>query len=434
MMRAKVAAQVRNQIDDCDSERISTIVPRDGGDDVRAVLYDAIIIGAGIAGLYAATRMREKLGPRARILALEKHRRNQVGGRADSELFEGVSVVSGAGIGRKDKDRLLMDLLQQYNVPHGEFTVLKRFAKTIANPVDTGATMRFLQRAFAQDQRKWQGRSFKQFASAVLGERAYKDYIACAQHTDYEDADVYETLYLYGLEDNEPGWTAVTVPWHELVRKMTQQLEIQYLRDVARVLPVAEDRFIVKTTDKHIYTCRQVVVAGTVTSLRKLFPRHKMYKEIEGQPYLRLYGKFDKQSADIMSKEVPNMTIVPGPLRNIIPMQEGVYMIAYADSDSAETLQSVLPNTVKNRAFLCRMIERALGIKKNSLNMTATRAYYWPVGTHYYKPRQYADTPYSEFLHMLQHPMPGVTVVGEVVAANHGWVEGALESVELGLK
>jgi monoamine oxidase len=159
-----------------------------------------------------------------------------------------------------------------------------------------------------------------------------------------------------------------------------------------------------------------------------------MYKEIEGQTFLRLYGKFDKQSAEIMSREVPKMIIVPGPLKKMIPMGEGVYMIAYTDNKSAELMKPVLTNTVENREFLCRMMEKALGIEKNTLKMTAMREYYWSVGTHYYKPRQYIDKPYKEFLQQLQHPMPGVTVVGEVVAENHGWVEGALESVELGLK
>ena len=398
------------------------------------MLYDVIVIGAGIAGLYAATRMRKKLGPHARILVLEKHKRRWVGGRADNELFQGVNVVSGAGIGRKAKDRLLMELLREYKIPHSEFTVSKQYARTIETPVDTKATLKFLRLVFARDPRKWQGKSFKQFASAVLGERAYNEYMVCAEYTDYEHADVYETLYMYGLEDNESGWKGVKIPWHDLIEKMAKTLDIQFSRDVNRVLPVTEDYFIVETEDERRYDCSQVIVASTITSLRKLFPKCRMYKEIEGQTFLRLYGKFDKQSAEIMSREVPKMTIVPGPLRKMIPMGEGVYMIAYTDNKSAEKLKPVLPNTMENREFFCRMLEKALGIEKNTLKMTAMREYYWSVGTHYYKPRQYIDKPYEEFLRNLQHPMPGVTVVGEVVAENHGWVEGALESVELGLK
>lgn len=398
------------------------------------MLYDVIIIGAGIAGLYAATRLRKKMGPHARILVLEKHKRRWLGGRADNEMFQGVSVVSGAGIGRKGKDRLLMKLLEEYRIPHSEFTISKQYARTIREPVNTRAVIQHLRQTFEKDPRKWQGKSFKQFAVAVLGEQVYNSYMVCAEYTDYEHADVYETLYMYGLEDNESGWKGVKIPWDILIDKMAKNVDIQYSRDVTRVLPIAADYFIVETEDEQRYDCVKVVVASTITSLRKLFPRHGVYKEIEGQPFLRLYGKFDKRSAEIMSREVPKMTIVPGPLRKMIPMGQGVYMIAYTDNKSAEQMKEYLTNTLENREILCRMMEKALGIEAKTLKMTAIRDYYWPVGTHYYKPRQYVDEPYGKFLVNAQHPMEGVTVVGEVVSKNHGWIEGALESVERGLR
>ena len=254
--------------------------------------------------------------------------------------------------------------------------------------------------------------------------------MVCAEYTDYEHADVYETLYMYGLEDNESGWKGVLIPWRTLIEKMAKNLEIQYSRDVQRIIPVASDYFIVETTNDIRYDCAQVVIATTITSVRKLLPRHKIYKEVEGQSFLRLYGKFDKHSAEIMSREVPKMTIVPGPLKKIIPMGQGVYMIGYSDNKSADSLKDVLKNTATNRDALCRMLEKVLVLRANTLKMTAIKDYYWTVGTHYYKPRLYMDYPYEEFLYDLQCPMEGITVVGEAVSATHGWVEGALESVK----
>ena len=397
------------------------------------MLYDVIVIGAGIAGLYAATQMRKQMGPNARILILEKHKRKWIGGRTNNEIFQGVDVVTGAGIGRKTKDRLLMRLLTEYRVPHTEFTVSKQYARTIVNKIDTRKVMRHLREEFAKDQGRWQGKSFKQFALAILGERLYNDYMVCAEYTDYEHADVYETMYMYGLEDNETGWKGVSIPWHTLIEKMAKNLEIQYSRDVVKVVPIASDYFIVETADERKYDCAKVIIASTITSLRKLLPTYKIYREIEGQTFLRLYGKFDVRSAEIMSREVPKMTIVPGPLRKIIPMGQGIYMIAYTDNKSAEMLKNKTENTMDNRETLCRMLEKALGTEQK-LKMTAIRGYYWPVGTHYYKPRQYVDKPYDKFLYELQNPTKGIVVVGEVVSANHGWVEGALESVDRGLK
>ena len=39
----------------------------------------------------------------------------------------------------------------------------------------------------------------------------------------------------------------------------------------------------------------------------------------------------------------------------------------------------------------------------------------------------------QHFIDAAQHPMKDVVVVGEMVALNQGWVEGALESVHNGL-
>ena len=157
--------------------------------------------------------------------------------------------------------------------------------------------------------------------------------------------------------------------------------------------------------------------------MRKLLPYHREYKSVEGQPFLRLYGKFDKESGEIMAREVPKMTIVPGPLKKMIPMGQGVYMIGYTDNEMAERLKDKLKNTEMNREFMSRLIEKSLGIRKNMLKMTAMRDYYWPVGTHYYKP---SISNYKS----LSNPDTNIYVVGEMVSKKQGWVEGALESVE----
>lgn len=398
------------------------------------MIYDVVIIGAGIAGLYAATRLRKKLGPKAHILVLEKYKHKWLGGRTNNEMFQGVNVVTGAGIGRKRKDKLLMKLLAEYRIANTEFTVLHQYAKTIHNPVDVGEITNFLRREFEKTPEKWQGKTFKQFAIEIIGEQGYNNYVLCLGYSDFEKEDVYEVLYMYGLEDNESGWKGVMIPWHTLIEKMSKNVSIQYQRDVDRIVPVEKDYFIVTTTDDKQYECKQIVIATTITSIRKLLPRHKIYKEVEGQPFLRLYGKFDKKSAEKMNEVVSKTTIVPGPLQKMIPMGQGVYMIAYSDNRRAEWFtKDRMENNMTNREFLCRVIEKSLGMEDKSLKMIAIKDYYWPIGTHYYKPRKYVTYPYREFLYDLQHPMDGITVVGEVVSANHGWVEGALESVTKGL-
>jgi hypothetical protein len=110
---------------------------------------------------------------------------------------------------------------------------------------------------------------------------------------------------------------------------------------------------------------------------------------------------------------------------------KGVYMIAYNDNNNALALKNNLENTEKNRTLYCELLEKSIGIPSGSLHLLAIKDYYWPIGTHYYKPlneRLYEDR--DEFIDIAQHPEKNILVVGEVVSKNQGWTEGALESVK----
>ena len=84
--------------------------------------YDVIIIGSGMAGLYAAYNIK-KMSPDTSFRILEKYKKNWIGGRASNELFYGTEIVTGAGIGRKQKDKLLHKLLDELDLKTSDFIV-----------------------------------------------------------------------------------------------------------------------------------------------------------------------------------------------------------------------------------------------------------------------------------------------------------------------
>ena len=176
--------------------------------------------------------------------------------------------------------------------------------------------------------------------------------------------------------------------------------------------------------------CDKIILATTIESVQKLLPL-PIYRQIHGQSFLRVYGKFTKASAEIMNRYVDGYTIVPGPLKKIIPMnkEKGVFMIAYSDNEDADLLKKYSKNTPKNREYFCKLIERALGISEK-LDLIAMKEFYWKIGTHYYEPLRGFDNR-KEFIKRAQHPFPGILVVGELISTNQGWVEGALESTEV---
>ena len=404
--------------------------------------YDIIIIGAGIAGLYSAYNIKQ-MSPNTSFMVLEKYKKQWIGGRMSNEEFYGTTVVTGAGIGRKEKDHLLVGLLKQMHIKYSDFDINMNYI--VDNKVSIDKIIKDLRREY-----KRLGSpitTFKSFAKSYLGAKEYNDFITNVGYTDYENEDVYQTLYKYGMDDNSTGWTGLDIPWKQLIQKLVHTIGSNHVRssnNVVSIMPIINDKingkingkindgfgFELVTEKGTTYYCGKVIIATTITSIQKLLPQYKIYNHIKSQPFLRLYAKFPKASAEIMRHLVPNYTIVSGPLQKIIPISvnKGVYMIAYSDNNNALVLKDHLENTAKNRKFFCDLLTKTLKLPDNTLQITALLNFYWPVGTHYYTPLDH--TLRSKFIDKAQHPMPNMLVVGEVVAPNQGWTEGALDSVK----
>ena len=279
-------------------------------------------------------------------------------------------------------------------------------------------------------------KTFKEYAESILGTEKYKTFVTCSGYTDYEKEDAYDTLCHYGFNDNYENWTALSIPWTQLLLALIHKIKMRniHLRSrVEKIERVSDNHFFVYT-NKHNYTCNMIIVATAIDSIRRLLPRENIYKGIKGQTFLRLYGKFSECSIPIMKEYVKGYTIVTQPLQKIIPMNpdNGVYMIAYNDNKNSRYLKKWLENTEDNRSKLCMLIKKALSIpEETKIYLTSIVDFYWDIGTHYYTPldrRKYNNR--FEFIEDAQHPMENVLVVGESVSINQGWVEGALKSVE----
>jgi hypothetical protein len=394
---------------------------------------DIIIIGSGISGLYSALKIKQ-FSPDTSFLILEKYKKKWVGGRTSNEMFYGTEIVTGAGIGRKNKDKLLYKLLHDFNLSTPEYIVNPQKSKLI-HSVNGNEIMNRLKREYKNFKDK--SLTFKQFATKVLGEKEYKQFIISAGYTDYENEDVLETLYYYGMEDNTSSWRAFHVPWRKLVIKLYNYIGGQHFRfsnKVTKITKIHEEpcKFLIETENEIQYTCNKVIIGSTIDTVRKLLPSYTIYNDIEGQPFLRLYAKFTKKSIPVLKEYVKGFTFVPGPLQRIIPMDpdNGVYMIAYNDNNNAIALKNHLQNTRDNRDMYEILLEKSLGMPENSMHIIAIKDYYWPIGTHYYKPLNkdlYSSR--EEFMDKAQHPEKGILVVGEAVSRNQGWTQGALESV-----
>jgi hypothetical protein len=411
---------------------------------------DVIIIGSGIAGLYAAYQIKRLAPANTTFLILEKNPKKWMGGRIGNDTFYGADVVVGAGVGRKSKDHALIQLLKDTKVPYSEFVSTRNYIPPF-QPTDLMDEMRTLKAEYKKHPDQYRHKTFKQFFIEVFGAKLYKDFVITAGYTDFENADIYETLYHYGMDDNVAGWTGLSLSWKALVDTLYAKIGKEHFKFSAEVKRIQkiEDGFhpttpfggfeITTAGNKHYYA-NKVVVATTIDAVRRIIPgasaRTSIYQQIHGQPFLLVYAKFDHASTEVMKKYVTAFTPLTGPLQKIIPMDpsKGVYMIAYTDNQHATRLKAkgALENTPAAREMYSKWIKNALGIpdKEPPLNITAIRDYYWNDGTHYYAPLGDEFKTRGEFIRKAQHPMKGMLVVGEMVSRHQGWVEGALESVD----
>lgn len=406
--------------------------------------YDIIIIGSGMSGLYSAYKIKQYT-PKTTFLILEKYKKEWVGGRTSNETFYGTTIVTGAGIGRLDKNPLLIHLMQKLKIKFQPFDSIMDYSTTVKRPVDLVKIVNFLKKEYKKHP-SLHSLTFGQFSEKILGKELYTDFKISAGYTDYENADIKETLYNYGMDDNQSGWTALNIPWKQIVLTLCDKIGWEHLRfsqNVSSVQKIQENNscltnFEIQTEKGEKYYANKVILATTIASIQSIVPgasdKTSIYQQIHGQPFLRLYGKFNKQSAKIMSEYVKHYIKVPGPLQKIIPMnaEKGVYMIAYSDNANAIALKPHLENTEENRVFFSRLIEKSLGIPPNTLTLKAIKDFYWDIGTHYFEPLSKSSSfrNRDEFVKAIQHPEEGFLVVGEAVSRYQGWVEGALESVE----
>ena len=84
-------------------------------------MFDYVIIGGGIAGLYAYEKLEER--GHKNIILLEAN--NYVGGRMGIDTWYEARLPIGAGIGRKTKDKLLQKLCKKHGIEMNEFEVNK---------------------------------------------------------------------------------------------------------------------------------------------------------------------------------------------------------------------------------------------------------------------------------------------------------------------
>ena len=354
------------------------------------------------------------------ILVLQENKllkEKQIGGRIKTSIWHHTTILHGAGVHRVTKDRRLSNLLEELHLQSKPFPMQVHYE--IPNKVDVLKCFQKIRKAYHLNPINT---SFRSFAESVLGKELYHDMVISSGYSDYENAHVYETLFHYGIEDTVQGTMGI-MPWKELISQLKRSLQKNKVKIMTSCNVTKVNGNIVYVNQgntRKVLQGKNIVLGLTIGALRKLI-QTDIPIPIESQPFLRIYIQIDKLKSKHFTEKIRGYTVVPAPLQKIIPisLDQGVYMVAYADNVHALQLQYITKRKLE------ALIQTLLQLPVNSIHIKDMKSVFWNEGTHYYTPQFRI-----QMLSSIQQPAPHIFVIGEAFSRNQGWTEGALESVD----
>jgi hypothetical protein len=118
-----------------------------------------------------------------------------------------------------------------------------------------------------------------------------------------------------------------------------------------------------------------VILATSIDTINILLPKIKIFKQIKGQPFVRLYVKLNEPIQGIVKSFVK--TNKPFQKIIVINKEKCIYQISYSDNEVANKwkLNDNIVKTVENGI---------MKIFKQKVKVIKHKLVYWKIGTHYF--------------------------------------------------
>jgi len=400
------------------------------------VVYDYLIIGGGIAGLYAAKRLHE-MGKN--VLVLESS--DRIGGRAYQINWHDTPIKLGAGIIRPG-DSHLLKLCDELELPLVEFQQTSSI--DMADSPFTSAQLAVLVGAVkdavtasidANDTSVYT-MTFPQFLKQIIPNE-YEKFLHHFGYKDMLNACAWDTIYNYPIEDVVAPDSAVpryyigdhnaTSGWNALIGALcagfliytnSRVVGIERAREFDKISPLAP---MYVMTSRRKYAARNVIFATDKPGAEAILSHSNLdndafdfLHEIGTVSFVRGFSYYKNGYNKIAGFNITADT------NRFIPYNDKVVMSIY-DDDIAPDI-----NTNWREIADARMTKYGVSVAPCDDFISKE----WPVGIHYYKPRQTSNPSRDQLLYKWAQPVPNVYMCGEMISLSQGWVNGAIESVD----
>jgi len=373
------------------------------------MIYDYIIIGSGISGLYLGYLLQNK-----KYLIIEKN--DNIGGRIQHVNFHDTNVQLGAGV-IKDYQTNVLDLLKKLNLKYNK--VRTNYNKLIPN-YNKEEYNHILDKI--KNTKNTTNQCMKETIKKVLknDNKKINLFINSYNYTDYLKADTNLTIKYYPINDFYDSKSKIHIIEggnHKIIEALiTYSNKKIKLNTGVTSIEKSDNIWIVTDEHNNTYQTKHVISTVDIKALKKIKIKglenkdniNYFKKMIGSNNFLRMYTYHDKI-------ELNNSIVIPHIFKQMIPITNNIIMSAYCDNSNATKTNKLLENI--NNKEITEIINNYISTSPVKDKIIK----YWDVGTHYYKPSyNYKKNYYSE---------DNFSIVGEVIGYEQGWMEGAIHSV-----
>ena len=386
-------------------------------------MYDYIIIGGGIAGLYMNVLLANT--NKYKTLLIEKN--DYLGGRAIETKFHNKYIKLGAGIAAPHNKHLLkvLDKLKiEYNT----------YPATIDLLFDTKFNMYDAIKKIIKKYRTLKKQNntdiyylnVEQFIKKYFGKDFFEEYNKIAEYKDYLKSDLEYYIKYYPITDHDPSpYKLVSLKWTDLINKLesiirqnNQKIKLNFSVDNIKL---NGDTYIINNK----YKTKNIIFAITINNLQTILNKTNIidinYKKYIGTvQFLRIYT-YHKNGHKL---NIPRYSITYNQIEKIIVISDEILMISYSDYKYADYWYN-LYNTDKEK-LLDKLKQLFIKSTGQNIDIDDIEFVYWDEGIHYYYPQK--DIKLNKIISNLSKPCDNIYVIGEMLSYKQGWVEGAIES------
>ena len=367
------------------------------------VVYDHIVLGGGISGLYTAYRLKDY-----NTLCLEAN--HVLGGRARQMEFHGAYLKLGAGIEDTSCTHILR-LFAELGITYK--TYKSSINDTLLPPFDINSAIQLVMETYRSYNGVIPDTTVDEFLHRHFSPDFVELYYLYADYTDFHEQDINTYIEFYPITDIlRQSCTTYSPKWSDLIDALAPHVNHLLNYRVTSVRRIG-DYFLI---NNEIMT-KKVINCLTVGACQKLYD-YDFLDVIASVPFCRIYT-YHKDKIELPD----SMILTTNPMKKLTSYKDNVLLCAYCDNadaiywaqteDIVGNLESQLTEVVGEHVTIDDMV-----------------ASLWTEGVHYYKPIT-QDLDRLTWIKRNMNPEPGIYFAGEMISTKQGWVEGAVRSVDM---